>query len=143
MIYFDASYLVRLYFKDHGFEEVRHLATTDAIACAQHGQAEVVAALHRKCREGSLITKAYRVVLEQFGADIKADAFRWFPLSQTVLDRVRAGLNTLPAETFLRASDAIHLASASEHAFPVIYSNDKNLLAATPHFGLRGVNVIV
>ena len=141
MIYFDASCLVRLYYKDHGFEEVRHLATTDAIACAQHGQAEVVAALHRKCREGSLTTKAYRVVLEQFGADVKADAFRWFALSQTFLDRVRASFDRLLAELFLRASD-IHLASASEHAFPVIYSNDKNLLAATPHFGLRGVNVI-
>ena len=125
MINFDAGYLVRLYYKDHGFEEVRHLATTDAIACAQHGQAEVVAALHRKCQEGSLTTEAYRVVLEQ-----------------TVLDRVRASFNSLPAEIFLRASDAIHLASASEHAFPVIYSNDKNLLAATAHFVLRGVNVI-
>ena len=141
MIYFDASYLVRLYYKDHGFEEVRHLATTDAIACAQHGQAEVVAALHRKCREGSLTTKAYQVVLEQFGADVKADAFRWFALSQTFLDRVRASFDRLLAEIFLRASD-IHLASASENSFRLIYSNDKNLLAARPHFGLRGIDVI-
>ena len=111
MIYFDATYLVRLYCKDKGFEGVRNLATTDAIACAQHGQAEVVAALHRKCREGRLTTKAYRVVLEQFGADVKVDAFRWFALSQTVLDRVRASFNRLPAEVFLRASDAIHLAA--------------------------------
>ncbi len=142
MIYFDASCLVRLYYKDHGFEEVRHLATTDAIACAQHGQAEVVAALHRKCREGSLTTKAYRVVLEQFGADVKADAFRWFALSQTFLDRVRASFNRLPAEIFLRASDAIHLVSASENSFRLIYSNDRNLLASAPHFGLRGIDVI-
>jgi predicted nucleic acid-binding protein len=139
MIYVDASYLVRLYYKDYAFEEVRHLATTDAIACAQHGQAEVVAALHRKCREGSLTTKAYRVVLEQFGADVKADAFRWFPLSQTFLDRLHASFNRL---IFLRASDAIHLVSASENSFRLIYSNDKNLLAARPHFGLRGIDVI-
>ena len=142
MIYFDASYLVRLYYKDKGFEAVRHLATTETIACAQHGQAEVVAALHRKYREGSLTSQAYQVVLQEFAAEIGAGAFTWFPLSQTILDRVRADFEALPAEIFLRASDAIHLASASENGFRFVYSNDSNLLAAAPQFGLGGVNVI-
>jgi len=142
MIYFDASYLVRLYYKDKGFEGVRNLATTDTIACAQHGQAELLAALHRKYREGSLTTKAYRVVLQQFAAETRANAFTWFPLSQTILDQVRRNFDALPAEIFLRASDAIHLVSASENSFRLIYSNDRNLLAAAPHFGLRGIDVI-
>jgi predicted nucleic acid-binding protein len=142
MIYFDASYLVRLYYKDRGFETVRHLANTDTIACAQHGQAEVIAALHRKYREGSLRLKAYRVVLEQFADEIRADAFRWLPLSQTLLEHLRVNFEGLPITNFLRASDAIHLTTASENAFREIYSNDKNLLTAAPHFGLRGVNVI-
>ena len=66
MIYFDASYLVRLYYSDRGFEEVRHLASTDNLACAQHGQAEVIAAFYRKYREGSLTFTVYRSVLRQF-----------------------------------------------------------------------------
>ena len=98
MIYFDASYLVRLYYGDRGFEEVRHLATTDNLACAQHGQAEVIAAFHRKYREGSLSGTVYRSVLQQFADDIRADAFTWLPLSPAILERVRVKFETLPVK---------------------------------------------
>lgn len=49
--YFDTSYLVRLYLRDHGFERVRELtAPATAIASAWHAQAEIVAAaLHLAC----------------------------------------------------------------------------------------------
>jgi len=142
MIYFDASYLVRLYYNDRGYEEVRHLASTDSLVCAQHGQAEVIAALHRKHREASLTFAVYRVVLQQFADDIRVGAFRWLPLSPAILDRVRVNFETLPTRNFLRASDALHLTIASENGFRQLYSNDRNLLAAAPHFGVRGVNVI-
>jgi predicted nucleic acid-binding protein len=142
MIYFDASYLVRLYYEDFGFQAVRQLATVGTIACAQHGQAEVIAALHRKYREGSLTPTAFRLVLQQFADEIRADAFRWLPLSPAMLDRMRVDFGTLPKRNFLRASDALHLAIASENGFREVYSNDKNLLAAAPHFGIRGVNVL-
>lgn len=142
MIYFDASYVVRLYYSDRGCEEVRHLASTDNLACAQHGQAEVIAAFHRKYREGSLTLRVYRSVLQQFADDIQADAFTWLPLSPAILERVRVKFETLSVRNFLRASDALHLAIASENGFRQLYSNDRNLLAAAPHFGLRGVNLI-
>ena len=42
-----------------------------------------------------------------------------------------------PAATFLRASDALHLACAAGNGFTEIYFNDRHFLAAAPLFGLR------
>ena len=142
MIYLDSSYLVRLYYQDPGFEAVRQLAVTAPVACAQHGRAEVVAALHRKRREGSLTEGLYRLALREFVAEIQAGAFTWLPLSPAVFARVEMAYAGLPSQVFLRAADAMHLASAAERGLRDIYSNDQRVLAAATHFGLRGVNVI-
>ena len=142
MIYLDSSYLVRLYYKDAGFEAVRDLAARDAVACGYHGRAEVIAALHRKVREGNLPNKLYRTVLQEFANEIRAGAFTWIPLSQAVFDRIQLVFASLPTSIFLRAADAMHLSAAAESGLREIYSNDENFLAAAPHFGLHGVNVI-
>lgn len=142
MIYFDSSYVVRLYYRDRGFEAVRQLSATDTVACAQHGQAEVIAAFHRKFRETSLTKHQYRVVLQQFADDITAGAFVWLPLSHSLFDRLHSVFNGLSGTVFLRSADAMHLSAAAEGGFREVYSNDSNLLASAEHFGLRGRNVI-
>ncbi len=142
MIYFDSNYIVRLYFKDPGFEAVRQFATTAPIACAQHGQAEVIAALHRKRREGSLSPSLYTIALKEFTDESQTGAFTWLPLSTAVFARVAQVYAKLPADIFLRAADALHLTCAAENHFRAIYSNDQRLLAAAEHFGIKGVNVI-
>jgi predicted nucleic acid-binding protein len=58
------------------------------------------------------------------------------------LERAALVYGRLPATIFLRATDALHLSTASESGFREIHSNDLKLLSAVPHFGLRGVNVI-
>jgi predicted nucleic acid-binding protein len=142
MVYFDSTYIVRLYYQDPGFEAVRQLAATASVACGQHGRAEVVAALHRKRREGSLSDSLYVIALQQFTAEIRAGAFAWLPLSTAVFARIEKAYASLPADVFLRAADAMHLACAAERGLREVYSNDQRLLAAAAHFGLRAVNVI-
>jgi predicted nucleic acid-binding protein len=142
LIYLDSTYLVRLYFEDAGYERVRQLAANDAVACAQHGRAEVISAFHRKLRERAISARPYQIALQQFLEEIDAGAFRWLPLSESVFERAELVFARLPATTFLRAADALHLATAAENGIREIYSNDAKLLSAAAHFGLRGVNVI-
>lgn len=142
MFYLDSCYIARLYLEDRGFEAVRELAATDAVACSAHGRAEVLAALHRQWREKALSTAAYRALLGQFDRDCGEHAFHWLPVSVAVIARVRDVFETLPVRAFLRAGDALHLASAAENSFRDIYSNDQRLLDAVSHFGLQGVDII-
>jgi predicted nucleic acid-binding protein len=142
MIYFDTSYVVRLYFEDPGWEKVRALAATDQLACCIHGRAETVAAFHRKFREGALNSGDLRTLLRQFDKECEVGAFRWLPLSEAVISRLAQVYALLPATLVLRAADALHLACASENGLKQVYSNDARLLASTSHFGLAGVNVI-
>jgi predicted nucleic acid-binding protein len=142
VIYFDTSYLVRLYYQDAGADAVRALAATDHVACAAHGQAEMMAAFHRKLREGAIRPTAYTALLGQVQEHIEAGAFRWLAQDGEVFLRIRHVYRKLPASVFLRGADAIHLATAAEAGFHIIYSNDAHLLSAAKHFSIEGRNVI-
>lgn len=142
MIYFDTSYLVRLYYQDAGADAVRALAATDHVACAAHGQAEMMAAFHRKLREGAIRQAAYAALMGQVRAHIDAGAFQWLVQDGEIFLRIRNVYQKLPAAVFLRAADAIHLATAAESEFRIVYSNDAHLLAAAKYFGIEGRNVI-
>ena len=142
MIYFDTSYLVRLYYQDPGADRIRALAATDHVACAALGQAEMLAAFHRKLRERAIKPTAYAALVDQVEAHIEAGAFHWLAQDREILLRVRRVYRNLPPSVFLRGADAIHLATAAEAGFRIIYSNDAHLLAAARYFGIDGKNVI-
>jgi len=142
VIYFDTSYIVRLYLEDPGWQKVRELAATDHIACCLLGRAETLAAFRRKFREGILSRRDMQILDEQFERECDAGAFQWLPLSAVVIAGLQKVYARLPKSVHLRAGDAIHLACAAENRFKEIYSNDRQLLAAADNFGLCGRNVI-
>ncbi|MCU0794239.1 MAG: type II toxin-antitoxin system VapC family toxin [Opitutaceae bacterium] len=141
--YFDTAYLLKLYHPELGSGAVRALAATvDVITCSLHGRAELVAAAHRKVREGTALPAHVDALIEQIAADRAAGALHWLPIGDIHLDRVTAAYRRAAPSVYLRAADALHLASAAEAGFVEIYSNDRHLLAAAPLFGLRGIDVI-
>ncbi|MCH8539175.1 MAG: type II toxin-antitoxin system VapC family toxin [Opitutales bacterium] len=141
MIFYDTSYLVRLYLDEPGSSAVRDLAKRQPIAAAWHAQAELLCTFHRALREGRLNTESYRVLRNQFYHDQSASAFEWLTLSESTLTRLDLILEDAPANTFLRAADALYLACAAEHGFRDVYSNDRHFLAAASLFGLKGINL--
>ena len=141
--FYDSSYLARFYLDDHGFELVRkHSATVRAITSAWHARAEVVAALHRACREKRMTPRSYLSALDQFSHDQMAGLFRWLPLTDAIQRRLERTYKSAGETVFLRAADALHLACAAEHGFREVFSNDRRFLDAAAMFGLEGVNFI-
>lgn len=142
MIYCDTSYLVRLYLDEAGSAEVRRLCAAHPVATALHAKAEVPAALHRAFRERRMDLHAFLTVMDQFEMDSRSGGFEWLDLAPRLYEGMAGRFATLPSEAFLRAADALHLSCAASHGFAEVWSNDRHLLAAATHFGLRGRNAI-
>ena len=142
MNYFDVSYLVRLYFEEPGSHEVRQLRTAEPWACGWMGKIEMQAAFHRKFRERKVERTYYQALLAQFREDCRKGEFCWLSLGIELAEDTGELFQGMPPDLFLRSADALHLACARHHGYRVIYSNDRNLLAAAKYFGLQGRNVI-
>jgi predicted nucleic acid-binding protein len=141
--YFDATYLCKLRWWESGSTEVTACAAqADELVCSLHGRAEFYSVGHRKLREGAAKPSDLAIVFAQFRADCAAGGLRLLPLTEAIVDRVESVYAAAPSTAFLRAADALHLATAAEHGFSEVYSNDRHLLAAAPLFGLSGVNVV-
>ena len=142
MRYFDTSYLARCYTEDAGWEAVRALAGEEPVACSSLGRVETAAALHRKLREGSLAPEDHAEVALQFCDDCEAGLWRWLPMGDALAAAAAEKLRTLPASIFIRGADALHLLCAAENGFTEVFSHDRHFLAAAPHFGVAGRDVI-
>ena len=143
MIYFDTSYLAKCYILEDGSAAVRQLAATqDAIVCSAFGRVELIVAFHRKLREGEINRTEFSVLNKQLELDDSRRLWTWLPITSQLLGATAARILTLPADCFVRSADALHLTCASEAGFQSIFSNDKHLLAAAVHFGIRGENVV-
>ena len=142
MIYLDANYIVKCYLREAGSTEVLRLVQkSTGRSSAFHARTEVYSAVHRRLRENHLSAQEAAAVWKQFEADERSGLWHWLALNENVVRRACNAFEKLDATVFLRASDALHLACAVENRFTEIYSGDRILLAAAPHFGVNGVNV--
>lgn len=96
---------------------------------------------HRQVREGRLTAVYAAEVIHNFRDDLANDIWTLLPLSTALLRQVDVEMSKLPAHLSLRAGDAIHLVSALDAGFTEIWTNDRHMLAAAPHFGLTGRSV--
>ena len=143
MIYFDTAYIAKCYLNEPGAERVRDLArTADGLVSCQIARVELFASVHRHLREGRLKIRHMRQVLKQFESDEHEGIWQWLPIPQSVVTEACSLLQTLPATVFIRAMDALHLACARAEGLSEVYTSDRHMIAAAPHFGLEARNLL-
>lgn len=143
MTYWDTSYLAKLYLREAGTDAVLEaFANQGDFVCGEHGRLELMATFKRNQREGVLTNAQLKMIWGKHEQDLADGLIHYLPLSSTLIQQACVTLAALPASTFLRAADALHLACASDAGLKQIYSHDRHLLAAASHFGLKGVDVI-
>jgi predicted nucleic acid-binding protein len=142
MIYFDSCYLAKLYLMESDSARVRARAeASEGLACCAVGRGEVVATFHRHFREKRLTQREFRQLAAQVEADLDAGLWTALPVTSSLVEAQARRMATLPANVFLRAADALHLACAVEAGLHEVYSSDRHLVAAAPRFGLRAVTL--
>ena len=143
MIYWDTSYLAKIYLREPGTEAVLQAFTDQGgIVCSEHGQLEFMTTLKRHQREGLMTAAQLKFIWHKHEQDAAEGLIQFLPLTTRLIQLACETLGPLPPSVFLRAGDALHLASAKDAGLKEIYSHDRHLLAAAPHFGLKGRDVI-
>jgi predicted nucleic acid-binding protein len=140
--YFDSAYIAKCYVNEPDSARVRALLHTSGGAHSSSlARAEVAATVLRHLREGALSGKQAFVLQTDFVKDLSAGVWTMIPVSDDFMARVAGRLARMPAETQIRAGDAIHLCAASEAGFTEVWTNDRHMLGAAPAFGVRGISV--
>lgn len=143
MIYFDTAYIAKCYLNEPGAERVRELArVTAGLASCQIARVELYAAVHRHLREGRLKLRQLRLVLKQFENDETEGVWEWLPITPSLVTEACRRLQALPATVFIRSVDALHLTVARVEGLSEIYTSDRHMIAAAPHFGLEAKNLL-
>jgi predicted nucleic acid-binding protein len=141
-LYFDTAYVLKCYLQEPDAREVRQTArSATGLYTSAFTIAELACAFHRHLREGTLTPAAERTTRDQFLEDVRKETWILVPVTERVLRQVELLTRTLPRGAFLRAGDAIHIVSAVDSGFNEIWTNDRHLLAAAAHFGLKGCSV--
>ena len=141
-LYFDTTHLGKCYWNEPDGRLVRELAQrADGLYSSAICIAEMAYLAHRKVREGP-ITPADAVVRQDlFLEDVTNGVITAVPVTERLLRRVEAATRALPPSCYLRTFDALHLVTASDAGFGEVWTNDRHMLAAAPHFGLAGRSV--
>ena len=141
-LYFDAAYVAKFYLNEPDSSAVPGLAEqAEAVHSSEWCVAEMACALHRQVRERVRTGSETAEIRKSFREDLAGGVWVLEPVTRALIEEVDAVVQALPPNVFLRAGDALHLASARAARFRDIWSNDRHLLKAARRFGLKGRSV--
>jgi predicted nucleic acid-binding protein len=142
-MYLDSAYIAKFYVNERDSPAVRGLIEqADSLVSSSWALGEVHCVLHRHMREGSLTAIQCETLAGAFLHDVDSGVWKLIPVSDVLLRRASRRMVCAPADVFLRTGDAVHLHTATEMGEKEIWTNDRHMLAAAPHFGLVGRSVL-
>ena len=135
-LYFDTAYLGK-YWNEPDGALVRQLARgSDGLYSSSIRIAEMACLTHRKFREGPITMADAVIRRDWFLDDLNSGVITTVPVTDKLLRRIEATTRALPLTCYLRTFDALHLVTAADSGFSEVWTNDRHMLAAAPHFGL-------
>lgn len=141
-MYVDSAYIAKFYVNEPDSDGVRAvIRRADALIASAWSIGEVSCVFHRHMREGSFTATQCHELIRTFLKHVDAGVWTLIPLSEALLRRMSALVSASPARVYIRAGDAVHLTTAQEVGESEIWTNDRHMLAAAPHFGLTGRSV--
>ncbi len=143
MTYFDTAFIAKCYLNEPHAERVRRTAEKAIdLVSSEIARVEMFAVVHRHLRERQITDAHAEAILARFEQDQKLQVWRWLPVTSEIVSRACARVRSLPPALFVRSSDAIHLTTAYDAGVGEICTNDRHMLAAAPHFQLKGRNLV-
>ncbi len=140
-LYFDTAYLGKCYWNEPDGDLVRKLARrADGLYSSAICIAEMACLAHRKVREGPVTQADAAIRRDLFLEDVNNGVITAVPVTERLLRRVEATTRVF-APCYLRTIDALHLVTAADSGFIEVWTNDRHMLTAAPHFGLVGRSV--
>lgn len=141
-LYLDSAYVAKCYLPEPDGERVRRMVHGEnELHSSAWCLAEMACLFHRQIRERRLTREQVLQLGNHFDEDVDNGVWTLWPVSEVLLRSVASASRHLTPQVFLRTGDAIHLVTARHAGFSEIWSNDRHLLRAAPHFGLQGRSV--
>ncbi len=138
-MYFDSAYIAKCYVDEPDSPAAVKLARgAPKLYSSVLAIAEIHCVFHRHVREGLMTPEASRDLGRLFLRHADEGYWNFIPAGEPLLRRAAAMVIASAPGLFLRTIDAVHLTTAMELGEGEIWTNDRHMLAAAPHFGLKG-----
>jgi predicted nucleic acid-binding protein len=138
-VYLDSAYIAKYYLNEPDSPAVRSLIQrARLLVSSAWALGEVTCAFHRYRREGALDEARLVQLVDTFLEHVDAGIWTLLPVTEPLLRRMCSLVSSAPPTVYLRTGDAVHLTTARDAGEPEIWTSDRHVLAAAPHFGLVG-----
>lgn len=141
-MYFDSAYIAKVYVNEPDSALVRNLVRhSSEVFSSSLALVEVTSVFQRYVREGRLTVTQGRELLDRLRDHISMAMWILIPITDALLNDTARLIQGLPAEVPIRTGDALHLATAINRGETEIWTNDRHLLRAAGHVGLKARTV--